>query len=148
MGEGWSQEYRGGRDQDGVGIEMRGERRDAGASLRSALGARCSDSPPHSQTTQQLVLQTLRLSNRRQSSVLDLFGVQLQRSLGKLESLLDQRLEFTDPSALVSKDFLGVRSSDNDLGTGVGDSDFTARVELLGEFTGATRATHASTHER
>jgi hypothetical protein len=68
---------------------------------------------------------------------LDLLGVELQRVLGELESLLDQRLEFTDSSSLVTEDFLGVGSSDDDLGSGVGDSDFTSRVSLLGELSGA-----------
>lgn len=68
---------------------------------------------------------------------MDLLGVELQRVLGELESLLDQRLEFTNSSSLVTEDFLGVGSSDDDLGSGVGDSDLTSRVSLLGELSGA-----------
>lgn len=68
---------------------------------------------------------------------MNLFGVKLQRVFGELESLLDQRLEFTDSSSLVTEDFLGVGSSDDDLGSGVGDSDLTSRVSLLGELSSA-----------
>jgi hypothetical protein len=73
---------------------------------------------------------------------LDLLGVELQRVLGELESLLDQRLEFTNSSSLVTEDFLGVGSSDDDLGSGVGDSDLTSRVSLLGELSGAGVVSH------
>ena len=73
---------------------------------------------------------------------MDLLGVKLQRVLGELESLLDQRLEFTDSSSLVTEDFLGVGGSDNDLGSGVGNSDLTSRVSLLGELSGAVLVSH------
>ena len=75
---------------------------------------------------------------------MNLFGVKLQRVFGELESLLDQRLEFTDSSSLVTEDFLGVGSSDDDLGSGVGDSDLTSRVSLLGELSGAIVVSHCN----
>jgi hypothetical protein len=95
------------------------------------------NSPSDSQTTQQLVSQRLGLSNSAQSSVLDLFSVKLQRVFGELESLGDQGGEFSDSSTLFTEDVLGVSGSDDDLGLGVGHSDFTSRVSLLGEFTSA-----------
>jgi hypothetical protein len=95
------------------------------------------DIPTHGQTTEQLVPQGLGLSSGGQTPELDLLGVQLERVLGELESLLDERLELADAASLVSEDILRVGRTDDDLGTGVGDSDLTARVSLLGEFTGA-----------
>lgn len=93
--------------------------------------------PSHGKTTEELVSEGLGLGDGAQSSELDLLGIQLQRVLGELESLLDERLEFTDSSSLVSEDLLGVGSPDDDLGSGVGHSDLTSRVSLLGELSGA-----------
>lgn len=89
-----------------------------------------------SETTEQLVLQGLALSDGRQSSVLDLLGIELYGSFCKLESLLNQRGEFTDAATLLSEDLLGVGSTDDDLGSGVGDADLAARVALVGELAG------------
>lgn len=68
---------------------------------------------------------------------MDLLGVELQRVLGELESFLDESLELPDSPTLVTEDILGVGRTDDDLGTGVGDTDFTARVTFLGELSGA-----------
>jgi hypothetical protein len=110
----------------------------------ATLGARLHDEsedtvacPSHGETTEELVSEGLALSDGGKTSELDLFGVKLQRVLGELESLLDKRLEFTDSSSLVTEDFLGVGSSNNDFGSGVGDSDFTSRVSLLGKLSSA-----------
>lgn len=77
------------------------------------------------------------MSNGRETSELNLLSVKLKRSLGELESLLDKSLELSDSSSLVTENFLGVGSSDDDLSSGVGDSDLTSRVSLLGELSGA-----------
>lgn len=71
--------------------------------------------------------------------MLDLLGVELQRVLGELEPLGDQGGQLPDPSALLSEDILSVGGSDDDLGLGVGGSDLTTGVTLLGELTGTGR---------
>lgn len=96
-----------------------------------------SNSPPHGKTTEELVPQRLGLSNGGKTSELDLLGVKLKTVLGELESLLDESLELTDTSSLVTKNLLGVGGSDDDLGSGVSHSDLTTGVALLGELSGA-----------
>lgn len=98
---------------------------------------RVGNSPSHGKTTEELVSEGLGLGNGRETSELDLLGVKLERVLWELESLLDQSLELSDPSSLVTEDILGVGGSDDDLGSGVGHSDLTSRVSLLGELSGA-----------
>ena len=88
------------------------------------------------QTTEELVSQGLALGDGVQTTVLDLLGVERQGSLGEAESLLDEGSQLTDSATLVTEDVLGVGGSDDDLGSGVGDSDLTARVTLLGELSG------------
>lgn len=96
-----------------------------------------SHSPTHGQSTEQLVTERLGLSSGRKTAELDLLGVELERVLGELETLLDESLELADTASLVTEDILGVGGTDDNLGTGVGDTDFTARVTLGGELTGA-----------
>jgi hypothetical protein len=71
--------------------------------------------PSDGESTEQLVPQALALSNSRQTTVLDLFGVQFQTVLGELEPLLNERGKFTNPSSFITKDFLGVGGSNDDL---------------------------------
>ena len=106
------------------------------------------DSPPDGQTSQKLVPQRLGLSDGGKSSVLDLFGVELQRVLGELEPLGDQGGQLPDPPALLSEDILGVGGTDDDLGLGVGGSDLTTGVTLLGELTGAGRCSEIKEADR
>jgi hypothetical protein len=79
-------------------------------------------------------------------------SVKLKRVFGELETLLDECSQLPDAAALFTKDLLGVCGTDNDLtvmhlqdgkavqlilaylGAGVGDTDITSRVTLLGEF--------------
>jgi hypothetical protein len=91
------------------------------------------DVPTHGQTTEELVPQRLGLGSSRETAELDLFGVELERVLGELETLLNQSLELADAATLVTENILGVGGTDDDLGTGVGDADFTARVTLGSE---------------
>ena len=53
-----------------------------------------------------------------------------------LEPLLDEGGELPDSSSLLSEDLLGVGGPDDDLSSGVGHSDLTARVSLLSELSG------------
>jgi hypothetical protein len=110
----------------------------------ATLGARLHDESEdtvtgssHGETTEELVSEGLGLGDGGQTSELDLLGVELEGSLGELESLLDEGLELSDSSSLVTEDLLGVGRSDDDLGSGVGHSDLAARVSLLGELSGA-----------
>lgn len=88
------------------------------------------------QTTEELVAEGLALGNGVQSTVLYLLGVELEGTLGETESLLDQSSQLTDSATLVTENILGVGGSDDDLSSGVGDTDLTARVSLLGELSG------------
>lgn len=97
--------------------------------------------PTDGKTTEELVAEGLGLGNGRKTTELNLLGVELQSVLGELETLLNERLELTDPASLVTEDVLGVGGADDDLGTGVGNADLTARVTLLGELASAGRST-------
>lgn len=90
-------------------------------------------STAHGKATEELVAERLGLGNGRKTTVLDLLGVELERVLGELETLLNESLELTDAAALVAEDLLGVGGTDDDLGAGVGDADLAARVALLSE---------------
>jgi hypothetical protein len=76
---------------------------------------------------------------------LDLLGVEFERVLGELESLLNERLELPNAAALVAEDLLSVRGADDDLGAGVGDADLAAGVALLGELAGAVPSDQSDT---
>jgi hypothetical protein len=92
--------------------------------------------PSNCQPRQKLVAQTLTLSNSTQSPLLHPLGIQLDRPITELESLLHKSRQFPDSTALFAKDFLRVGCADDDFGAGRGDTDFAAAVALFGEFTG------------
>jgi hypothetical protein len=110
--------------------------------------------PTNSKTTEELVPQRLALGDGRETTVLNLLGVELERVFGELETFSNEGGEFTNAAALLAKDLLGVGSTDDDLkfnlsaslfsiqgfsthlSTGVGDADVAARVTLLGKFAG------------
>ena len=71
--------------------------------------------PADSKTTEKLVAEGLALSNSRKTTVLNLFGVEFQGVFGELETLLDKSGEFTDATTLLTKNFLGVGSTDDNL---------------------------------
>ena len=86
-------------------------------------------------TTEELVAERLALGDGVETTVLHLLGVELERVVGELESLLDEGGELADAATLITENLLGVGGTDDDLGTGVGDTDLTTRVSLLGELT-------------
>jgi hypothetical protein len=111
--------------------------------------------PADSETVEELVPQTLTLGNSGKTTVLNLLGVHLERVFGEAETLLNESGKLADPTTLLTQDFLGVGSTNDDLAnhnifrvsqellnhcthlsTSVGHSDITTRVSLLGEFTG------------
>lgn len=87
------------------------------------------------ETVEELVSERLALSDGGETAVLDLGGVERDRVLGELESLLDERGELTDAATLLTENLLGVGGSDDDIGDGGGDADFDTRVTLLGKLT-------------
>jgi hypothetical protein len=87
-----------------------------------------------SETIEELVAEGLALSDGGKTTVLDLGGVEGDRVLGELESLLNEGGELTDAATLFTKDFLGVGGADDDIGHSGSDTDFDARVTLLSEF--------------
>ena len=84
-------------------------------------------------TIEQLVPEGFALCDGRETSVLDLGGVQGDGVLGELESLLDEGGELADPSSLLAENFLGVGCADDDVGDGGGDSNFNTRVSFLSQ---------------
>jgi uncharacterized membrane-anchored protein len=82
---------------------------------RNACGKRTIPIPPNSQSTQEFVSQTFALCDCRQAAMLYLLSIQFKGIIWEFETLLNKRGEFSNPSSLLSKDFLGVRSTDNDL---------------------------------
>jgi hypothetical protein len=106
----------------------------------ATFGTRLHDEPQHtvaspsdSQTIEQLVSEGLALGDGRQTTVLDLSGVEGDRVLRELEALLDERGELSDAATLLSKDLLRVGGPDDDVGDGRRDTDLDARVALLGQ---------------
>jgi hypothetical protein len=71
--------------------------------------------PTDGEPTEELVTQRFTLSDGGETAVLDLFGVELERALGELESLLDERCELANTPSLLSQHFLRVGCPDNNL---------------------------------
>ena len=74
------------------------------------------NAPTDSKPTEQLVSQALALSDSRETTVLDLLSVKLKGVVGELETLLHERSKLTDAATLLTEDFLGVGSTDDNLG--------------------------------
>ena len=94
------------------------------------------NSPTDGKTTEELVAETLALSDSIETTVLNLLGVELNGPLGELETLLDERSELANAASLLSEDLLGVGGADDDLGAGVGNANLAAGVSLRREGTG------------
>jgi hypothetical protein len=106
----------------------------------ATLSARLHDEPQHtvagpsdSQAVQQLVSERFALGDSRQTTVLDLSGVQRDRVLRELEALLDERGELTDATTLLAENLLCVGGANDDVGDGGRDADLNAGVALLGQ---------------
>jgi len=89
-----------------------------------------------SETTEQLVSEGLALGDGGKAAVLDFLGIKLERVFGESEPFLYERRQLTNTTSLLAKNLLRVGSTDDNLGTGVGNTDFAARVSLLCELAG------------
>lgn len=74
--------------------------------------------PTDSKTTEELVAQALALSDGRETTVLDLLGVELERVFGELETLLHEGSKLTDAATLLTQNLLSVGGTDDDLREG------------------------------
>merc|ERR1719225_1739306 len=109
----------------------------------AALGSALHDEPensiagsPDGQTSDQLVTERLGLGNGAQTTSGHLLSVQLDGSLGEVESLLDDAGQLTDPPALLSQHVLCAGGHDDDLSTGGSHADLHTGVTILGQLTG------------
>jgi hypothetical protein len=108
----------------------------------ATLSTRLHDEAEHTiacsanrKTIKKFVTEGLALSDGRQTTVLNLCGVERNRVLWELEALLDERGEFSDAASLLAEDFLCVGCADDDVGDCGGDADLDAGIALLSEFT-------------
>lgn len=85
------------------------------------------------ETVKKLVAERLALRNGRETTVLDLSGVEGDGVLGELEALLNEGSELADAATLLAENLLGVGGADDDVGNGRGDANLDARVSLLSE---------------
>mmetsp|Transcript_12557 Transcript_12557/g.18306 ORF Transcript_12557/g.18306 Transcript_12557/m.18306 type:complete len:288 (+) Transcript_12557:38-901(+) len=84
-------------------------------------------------SSQQLVLETLSLGLSTKSTVLNTLSIKLNGTIIEVESLLDNRGQFTDALSLLSEDVLGTSGTDNDVGTVGGGAYLNSSVTVLGE---------------
>ena len=87
---------------------------DDGSAGRRGL-IRTAALPADSEAVEKLVPQTFTLGNSRETTVLNLLSVHLERVFGEAEAFLNESGKFTDSTALLTQDFLGVGSTDNNL---------------------------------
>ena len=69
--------------------------------------------PADSKTAKEFVFQALALCDSRETTVLDLLCVELERIFGELETLLDESRELTNAATLLTQDLLGVCGADS-----------------------------------
>jgi hypothetical protein len=108
------------------------------ATLSTALHDESEDtiaSSSDSKTVEEFVSEGLALGDGRETSVLDLGGVEGDGVFGELESLLDEGGELANASSLLAENFLCVGGSNDNIGNGGCNSDFYAGVSFLSKFT-------------
>jgi len=92
-------------------------------------------SSSNGKTVEQLVSERFALSDSRETTILNLGGVEGDGVFGEFEALLDERCEFANASSLLAKDFLGVGCANDDVGDSGSDADFDTRVSLFSQLT-------------
>lgn len=93
-------------------------------------------SPADGKTSKKLVAEGLALGDGGETTGVDLFSVELNRSLGEVETLLDKGGKLANTASLLSENVLGLGGPDDDLLASGGDTDFNSGVSLLRELTG------------
>jgi len=73
------------------------------------------DIPADGKATKEFVTKRLALSNSRESTVLNFFGVKLEGVFREFESFLDEGSKFTNATALLTEDILGMGRTNNNL---------------------------------
>jgi len=117
-----------------LGTQLTGD--DDFATLCAVLNDETDDTvacTSHGKSSEELVSEGFALGNGRETTVGDLFGVELNGVLVEVESLLDERGKLTDTSTLFAEHVLCSGGKDDDLGSGWGDSHLNARVAIFGE---------------
>jgi hypothetical protein len=79
------------------------------------MSDRTPELPANSETVEELVPQTLTLGNSGETTILNLLSVHLERVFREAETFLNESGKFTDPTALLTQDFLGMSGTDNNL---------------------------------
>lgn len=79
-----------------------------------------SGSPTDSKTTKKLVPQTLALRNGRKTPGLHLLSIEFKRVLGEFEPLLDEGSKLANTATLLTKDFLSMCGTNDNLHTSRG----------------------------
>mmetsp|Transcript_653 Transcript_653/g.1191 ORF Transcript_653/g.1191 Transcript_653/m.1191 type:complete len:236 (+) Transcript_653:281-988(+) len=92
-------------------------------------------SATHCKATNELIAQRLALGDSTEAAVGDFLSVQLNRVLGEVPPLLDNSGEFANTTALLAKNILRPRRTDNNLSPHGRDTNLNTRVAILGELT-------------
>jgi hypothetical protein len=84
-------------------------------------------------SSQKFELEGFGLSLGAKSAVLDTFGVELDGSFGKGESLLNNRSKLTDAATILSQDVLGAGGANDNFGTVGCGANFDTSVTVFGQ---------------
>lgn len=108
----------------------------------ASLGGRFHDESDHTvagtadgESSEEFEFERFGLGLGAQSTVLDTLGVQLDGTVGKVETLLDDRRQLTDALPLFTQHVLGAGSPDNDFRAVGGGTDLHSGVPILGQLT-------------
>ncbi len=74
-----------------------------------------SDSPTNSKTTKKLVPQTFTLCNCGETASLNLLSIEFESILGEFESFLDEGGKLANTTTFLTKDFLSMRGTNDNL---------------------------------
>jgi hypothetical protein len=85
------------------------------------------------ETTEELVAEGLSLGLSGETAVDDALGVELNLTVGDVETLLDGGGELADAASLLTEDILGAGGTDDDLDAGGGHADLNTGVTILRE---------------
>lgn len=92
-------------------------------------------STANGKTLEELELERLSLGLGRETTLLDLLGVELDGAISELEALLHNRGELADALALLTEHLEGAGGTDDDLSAHGGHADLKTSEASLGELT-------------